>query len=125
MKFTMAGIILFTENYESCVEFYGSILELEMLHKIDRPGERLTTFLLGDTYLMVEPDGVSSNSAKKIEQNPTKLRFNVPDVLETSDLLKRKGIDVQVFEHTWGVTAEFTDPDGNLCALRSDAGFGD
>ncbi len=69
--------------------------------------------------------GVSSNSAKTIEQNPTKLRFNVPDVLQTSGLLKRKGIDVQIFEHTWGVTAEFTDPDSNLCALRSDAGFGD
>ena len=119
----MAGIILFTENYEECVEFYGSELELETLHKINRPGERLTIFLLGDTYLMVESGGVSSVSAKTIEQNPTKLRFNVSDVLETSGLLKGKGIDVHVFEHTWGVTAEFTDPDGNLCALRSDRGF--
>ncbi|ATG37794.1 hypothetical protein PhaeoP23_03717 (plasmid) [Phaeobacter piscinae] len=125
MKFTMAGIILFTENYEECVEFYGSALELKTLHKIDRPGERLTTYLLGDTYLMVESGGVSSNSAKTIEQNPTKFRFNVADVLETSAFLKGKGIDVRVFEHTWGITAEFADPDGNLCALRSDAGFGD
>ncbi|WP_299508585.1 VOC family protein [uncultured Roseobacter sp.] len=125
MKYTMAGIILFTENYEECVEFYGSALGLETLHKIDRPGERLTTFLLGDTYLMVESGGVSSASSKTIEQNPTKLRFNVSDVLETSSVLRGNGIDVHIFEHTWGVTAEFTDPDGNLCALRSDEGFGE
>lgn len=125
MRFTTAGIILFTENYEECVEFYSSALALETLHKIDRPDERLTTFLLGGTYLMVESGGVSSNSAKTIEQNPTKFRFNVPDVLETSSVLKSRGIDVQVVEHTWGLTAEFTDPDGNLLALRSDAGFGE
>lgn len=124
MNFTMAGIILFTENYEECVAFYGSALELETLHVIDRPGERLTTFLLGDNYLMIESGGIASDSAKAIEQNPTKLRFNVPNVRETSAALKSKGVNVQVFEHTWGVTAEFTDPDGNLCALRSDAGFG-
>ncbi len=39
MKFTMAGIILFTQNYEECVEFYNSALDLEILHTIDRPGE--------------------------------------------------------------------------------------
>ncbi|WP_299417027.1 VOC family protein [uncultured Sulfitobacter sp.] len=125
MKFTMAGIILFTENYEECVEFYGTALELKILHKIDRPNERLTAFLLGDTYLMVESGGVSSDTAKTIAQNPAKLRFNVPDVFETCSLLKDKGINVQVLEHSWGTTAEFCDPDGNLCALRSDKGFGD
>ncbi|WP_298838981.1 VOC family protein [uncultured Roseobacter sp.] len=125
MKFTMAGIILFTENYEKCVAFYRWALELEILHVIDRPGERLTTFLLGDIYLMVESGGTASDGAKTIKQNPTKFRFNVPDVRETSAALRNKGINVQVFEHTWGITAEFADPDGNLCALRSDTGFGD
>lgn len=125
MKFTMAGIILFTQNYEECVEFYGSALELKTLHMIDRPGEKLTTFLLGDTYLMVETGGVASDETKTIEQNPTKFRFNVSDVLATSAALKNKAIDVNVIEHTWGTTAEFVDPDGNLCALRSDVGFGE
>ncbi len=81
MKFTMAGIILFTQNYEDCVEFYGSVLGLEILHEIDREGERLTTFSLGGTYLMIETDGVASEgAAKTVAQNPTKFRFNVPDV---------------------------------------------
>ncbi|MEP3638059.1 MAG: VOC family protein [Paracoccaceae bacterium] len=125
MKFTMAGIILFTQNYEECVEFYSSALELEILHTIDRPGEKLTTFLLGDTYLMVETGGVASANKKSIEQNPTKFRFNVPDVLAASVALQNKGVDVKVIKHTWGTTAEFLDPDGNPCALRSDAGFGE
>jgi len=125
MKFTMAGIILFTQNHERCVEFYGSVLDLEILHTIDRPGERLTTFLLGDTYLMVETGGVASLEAKTVEQNPIKFRFNVPDVLATCEVLRSKGVDLNVIDHTWGTTAEFSDPDGNVCALRSDEGFGE
>ena len=125
MQFTKAGIILFTENYERCVEFYGSVLDLDLLHEIDRVRERLTTFSLGDTYLMIETGGVASRSAKGVAQNPIKLRFNVTDVMAASEALKRKGVDVSVAVHTWGTTAEFTDPDGNLCALRSDDGFGE
>ncbi|WP_299747444.1 VOC family protein [uncultured Tateyamaria sp.] len=124
MNFTNAGIILFTENYEQCVEFYGSVLELDLLHEIDRQDERLTTFSFGDAYLMVETGGVASRMAKDVTQSPTKFRFNVPDVAAVSHFLKRKGVDVSVAFHTWGMTAEFTDPDGNLCALRSNDGFG-
>ena len=124
MNFTQAGIILFTENYERCVEFYGSVLELDLMHEIDREGEQLTTFSLGDNYLMVETGGVASELAKNVTQNPTKFRFNVPNVEATSEFLKSKGVNVRVANHTWGTTAEFTDPDGNLCALRSDDGFG-
>lgn len=53
MQVTQAGIILFTENYARCVDFYGAVLGLEQLHQIDRPGETLTTFALGGAYLMV------------------------------------------------------------------------
>ena len=125
MNYSMAGMILFTENYRECVDFYGSILELEVLHQIDRPGETLTTFLLGDTYLMVESGGVASKEPKTLEQSPVKLRFNVQDVRATADLLLKREIDVKVTEQTWGTTAEFVDPDGNRCALRSDKGFGE
>lgn len=125
MKFTRAGIILFTQNYEECVAFYGSVLELEVLHEIDREDERLTTFSLGNAYLMIETGGVASEGAKTVAQNPTKFRFNVSDVSATCELLRRKGVDVSLATYTWGTIAEFTDPDGNLCALRSDDGFGE
>ncbi|GAB5436590.1 VOC family protein [Falsiruegeria mediterranea] len=124
MNFTTAGVILFTQNYEACVDFYGHLLGLEMLHRIDRPGERLTTFKLGDTYLMVETGGVSSDQPKTVAQNPTKLRFNVRDVAATAKELKTRGITAMIHQHSWGTTAEFTDPDGNPCALRSHDGFG-
>lgn len=124
MHFTMAGVILFTKNYEECVDFYGDILELETLHKIDRAGEQLTTFKLGDSYLMVETGGIEHRKPKTVESSPIKFRFNVPDVKSACVALRGKGIAVQVFEHTWGTTAEFHDPDGNCCALRSDEGFG-
>ncbi len=125
MEFSKAGIILLTERYDECVAFYGTTLGLKALHRIDRPGEQLTTFALGDTYLMIETGGVASTTEKPVAQNPTKLRFNVPDVGAACAELRRRGLSVRVLEHSWGTTAEFLDPDGNRCALRSDAGFGE
>ncbi len=124
MTFTQAGIILFTQHYADCIRFYRDGLGLKLLHHIDRSGERLTTFALGDTYLMVEPGGRAHDGPKPIDAAPFKFRFNVPDVQATCDHLHRKGIATTLFTHTWGTTAEFHDPDGNCCALRSDAGFG-
>ena len=125
MQYSMAGIILFTWNYEECVRFYADSLELAVLHRIDRVGERLTTFDLGGSYLMVETGGIAHDTPKSIENSPIKFRFNVSDVKAASDALCKKGIAVEVFDHTWGTTAEFYDPDGNCCALRSDKGFGE
>jgi lactoylglutathione lyase len=125
MKFTKAGIILFTEKYEECVNFYGKVLGLKTLHEIDRPGERLTTFSLGDTYLMVESGGVACASSKTAQTCPTKFRFNVSDVEATCNELRSRNLDTEIVVHSWGMTAEFCDPDGNRCALRTDKGFGD
>jgi len=120
----MAGVILFTERYDACVDFYRRVLELEVLHEIDRVGEQLTTFSLGGSYLMVESGGVGSSTVKTLATSPTKFRFNVADVRAAADVLRARGIEVTVIEHSWGTTAEFADPDGNPCALRSDQGFG-
>ncbi len=125
MQFTKAGIILNTGRYADCVDFYGRVLGLEMLHQIDRPGERLATFDLGGVYLMIEGDGTASDHPKTIEVCPTKIRFNVPDVEAAGAQLKKMGVAIEVVRHSWGITAEFCDPDGNRCALRSDDGFGE
>lgn len=125
MQYTIAGTILFTERYEECVDFYRRVLELEVLHEIDRVGERLTAFSLGDTYLMVETGGVASGGVKAVATCPTKFRFNVADVEATAEVLRGRGIEVNLVQHSWGTTAEFADPDGNPCALRSDQGFGE
>ncbi len=124
MNITQSGIILNTKNYHKCIEFYGNILGLKTLFEIDRPNEQITTFSLGDTYLMVEPGGISHDGVKPKETCPTKFRFNVPDVQSECDVLRAKGVEMKVVHHDWGTTAEFSDPDGNRCALRSDQGFG-
>lgn len=124
MKFTKAGIILNTQKYKECLNFYGNILGLEILHEIDRPNEQLTSFALGEVYLMVEPGGNSHDGVKPTETCPTKFRFNVADIQAECDKLRNKGVHLKLVEHEWGSTAEFSDPDGNRCALRSDKGFG-
>lgn len=125
MQFTKTGIILNTQNYQECVRFYGDVLGLEILYKIDRTDEHLTTFRLGNTYLMVERGGVAHQGSKTTDVCPTKFRFNVADINAACAELQSKGIDVSLKQHSWGDTAEFFDPDGNRCALRTDKGFGE
>ena len=124
MDVSKAGVILNTEKYEDCVSFYGEVLGLPLLYEIDRPGEQLTCFDLGGAYLMVETGGQAHAGVKPIDSCPTKFRFNVADVEAVSAALRRKGVNIEVRKHDWGTTAEFADPDGNRCALRSDEGFG-
>ena len=124
MKFTKAGIILNTQKYQECVDFYGTILGLDIMFKIDRPKEKITTFALGEVYLMIEPGSHAQAEKKSVAICPTKFRFNVNDVLSECRALRRKGVQVEVIDHSWGTTAEFSDPDGNRCALRSQRDFG-
>ncbi|RKF14138.1 glyoxalase [Roseovarius spongiae] len=123
MKFTRTGIILNSENYPECRDFYGSILELPLLETIRHDDEEITVFALGDTYLMVEPGGTASPGTKPPERCPTKFRFNVDDVEAACAQLRAKGVTVRLRRHEWGTTAEFADPDGNRCALRSEHDF--
>lgn len=124
MNYSKAGIILNTQKYRECTNFYKNMLGLKILHEIDRPGEQLTCFELGNCYLMVETGGNSYPGVKPIEQCPTKFRFNVSNIDAACKDLKNKGVNLEVHRHEWGMTAEFADPDGNRCALRSDRGFG-
>ena len=55
MDFTQADVILYTQIYRECFDFYGDALCLDLMSEIDRAGEKLTTFLLSGIYLMIEP----------------------------------------------------------------------
>ena len=124
MQFSEAGIILFTSRYEDCVAFYGEVLGLPLMFRLDRADSKLTCFDLGGAYLMVEPGGPQISESGKAGQPPVKLRFNVEDIETSAMELQGKGVEVTVHHHDWGTTAEFADPDGNRCALRSVQGFG-
>jgi len=123
MEITKAGIILNTENYAACRQLYASVLELPVLDEFGEGEDEITIFSLGDVYLMVEHGGSACLPQKSEIQCSTKFRFNVPDVKAAAEKIARKGVQISVLTHVWGVTAEFFDPDGNRCALRSDAGF--
>ncbi len=123
MRFARLGIILFTRNYEACVDFYTRILGLQVMYAKDVPGSRLTCCDFGGAYLMIEADGPEPTERKTFEQNPTKLRFNVNDIDSSVRELRDNGLEIEVESYPWGSIANFTDPDGNLCSLRDEQTF--
>ena len=124
MRYTRTGLILCTENYKECVEFYSGILDLPILNSLDNEHSKLTCFNMGgNNYLMIETGGTSIPMGKTLDQNPVWLRFNVEDVEEAADELRRKGVDVKIRKEVWGTVADFADPDGNICSLRDEATF--
>jgi lactoylglutathione lyase len=124
MNTDRCGIILNTQNYEACVAFYGETLGLPQAPDITPDDPEITCFDLGGAYLMIETGGCAQSGTKPIEHCPTKFRFNVEDVESTATSLRESGVDVEVLHYSWGTIAEFCDPDGNRCALRSVRGFG-
>lgn len=119
MEFNRTGIILYTINYQRCVNFYQSILGLTIMFETDA----LTCFQFGDSYLMVEID--DENVAESIykERVKTCLRMNVPDVRAFADKIIAKNVAVDYQEHSWGTVAKFFDPDGNMCAFKDTEKF--
>lgn len=124
MQISYCGFILNTENYPACVAFYRDVLGLVVLFDKDTAEEQLTCFDLGGAYLMVEPGGRASALRKEVAICPVKLRLNTPDIDAAIAHLRARGVAVEARDHPWGRTAEFADPDGNRCALRSETGFG-
>ena len=109
------GVILFTERFDECVTFYRDKLGLPFWFG----KEGLCCLRFGTTYLMIESDGTGKNARKGRHENPTILRFYVPDVAATAKLLEAEGIPVEVKVHSWGTTGAFLDPDGNVCGLKN------
>lgn len=113
---TRFGIILKTEKFDECTEFYRDVLSLKLWYQ--KPD--LFCFHFGaDSYLMVERGGVTSGLRKGAETNPVVLRFDVPDVDLAADRIAELGIDVEVLRFEWGTIAIFSDPDGNPCEFKN------
>jgi lactoylglutathione lyase len=115
MNFTQHGVILFTEEYEACVAFYGQTLGLPQVSQ----KEGFTHFAFGDGYLLVESGGIAHGREKTREENPTILRFNVESMDEAAQELRDKGVPVEVVSFDWGIVGVFSDPDGHRCELHA------
>ena len=115
------GLILFTEHYEACVEFYQNTLGLGVWYA--KP--ELTCFRFGQGYLMIEHGGVASAGEKSRAQSPLVLRLNVADIEAACAMLRERGVlDARVNVFPWGRIVHFLDPDGNsvqLCEWPLDA----
>ncbi len=123
MKLSRTGVILNTENYEKCVEFYKNIFGLSIICQ-EREGEfKLTCFDFNGSYLMVETGGVANAQGKSIEESSVKLRFNVPNIEDALQILKSKGIEAEIIKHKWGSTININDPDGNRVGIRDEPTF--
>ncbi len=121
MKYERTGIILCTEKYDECVEFYSRVLDLPILEVLDDANSKLTVLGFGEnTYLMIETGGNAIPSGKSLDQNPVWLRFNVKSVEDAASELLDKGITVKTRREAWGTVGDFTDPDGNICSLREE-----
>lgn len=108
-------MILFTERFDACVEFYRDKLGMPVWFT----KEGLCCLHFGSAYLMIEKEGAWRDRRKTRDENPTILRFNVPDVVAAARLLEAQGISVDVKQHDWGITGAFLDPDGNVCGLKN------
>ncbi len=109
------GIILGTERYEECLEFYRDKLGLPVWFEKDG----LCCLRFGAGYLMIETGGLARNQRKANSENPTMLRFNVRDVESVAKLLRGCGVDLELKTFAWGVVGTFIDPDGNACELKN------
>lgn len=119
MEFDRTGIILYTIEYQKCIEFYEKIIGLTQMFRT----ENLTCFEFGNSYLMVEFDTEYDETQMESERVKTCLRMNVKNVKKLADKLTENGVNVDYQEHSWGTVAKFFDPDGNLCALKDSEKF--
>jgi len=108
-------IILGTERYDECLEFYRDILELPVWFEKDG----LCCLRFGASYLMIESGGFARNHRKSNTENPTMLRFNVRDVEAVANSLRNRGIEIELRTFDWGIVGTFIDPDGNACELKN------
>jgi lactoylglutathione lyase len=124
MEYVRTGMILLTENYEACVRFYRDVLDLPIMFSLDRSDSRLTCFRFGGSYLMVEPGGKASPAMKTVSESPARIRLNVANIDMAIRELQAKSVNLDRRDFSWGSIADFVDPDGNRCSLRSESGFG-
>lgn len=116
MKIAKTGFILYTINYEECVNFYQNILGLKVLYK----KEMLTCFDFHGSYLMVEIDDETDITESAIpNRDKTCIRINVEDVKVACKALDANSIQYSYGVYDWGTIAKFRDPDGNLVGFRS------
>jgi lactoylglutathione lyase len=110
MKTDETGVLLWSKNYDACVEFYEKVLEL----KVHLKKPYLTHFDFGESYLIVEKEDPQWGAIQRGGKQPFILRINVSDVQHAIWDLRAKEVEVEFNSYDWGETGQFHDPDGNI-----------
>lgn len=123
MQIERTGIILNTENYRRCVEFYETLFNLEILYAEDGDDFKLTCFDFLGSYLMIETGGTAKETGRSVSESPAKIRINVSDIQEALEKVLEYGIDAKILQSSWGATINIIDPDGNRVGIRDEKTF--
>lgn len=123
MEIARTGVILNVEKFDECVSFYRSLFGLEVMFEEQYGDFRLTCLEFGNSYLMIESDGIARPEGKTITENATKLRINVADIEDALEKIRAFGIDAEITKNDWGSTINIYDPDGNRVGVRDEATF--
>jgi len=123
MEIQRHGIILNVEHFDECVAFYRGLFGLPLLFSKVEGDFKLTCLEYGESYLMIETEGVANTSGKSIAENATKLRFNVGDIEQALQTVREYGIDAHIESNPWGAVINIIDPDGNRIGIRDEIGF--
>ncbi|MBL4907778.1 MAG: hypothetical protein JKX94_10035 [Sneathiella sp.] len=123
MNISRTGIILNTEKYVECVQFYKDLFGFDTLYEEKESDFRLTRLDFCGTYLMIETGGTAKSRGRSIVDSPVKLRINVSDIEQALKTIENYGIKAVIVKSDWGSTINIFDPDGNRVGIRDDATF--
>ncbi len=123
MEIVRTGIILNTENYKDCLNFYRDLFGFDILYQENDGDFQLTCFDFLGSYLMIETGGTARTEGRLISDSPTKIRINVTDIESALDKIKSYGIDAKIRKSNWGSTINIHDPDGNRVGIRDETTF--
>jgi len=123
MEIQRHGIILNVEHFDECVAFYRDLFGLAVLFSKIEGDFKLTCLEYGETYLMIETEGIANAPGKSIAENATKLRFNVGDIEQALQTVREYGIEAKMVKNVWGTVINIVDPDGNRVGIRDELGF--
>jgi lactoylglutathione lyase len=123
MNLERTGIILKTENFDACVNFYRGNFSLPLMFEKHEADFRLACLEFGGAYLMIETGGPRAELSRSLEQNPVIIRFNAGALPDAEARLEKLGTEYSKELFDWGTVLILIDPDGNRVEVRDEQSF--
>ena len=118
MEYTKTGIVVITEKYNACVDFYKNVIQLKATGEEIKGAFKMTRFEVGTSYILVETGGKAIPAGKKVSENPCVLRFDVENIGQVLKHLLSFGLEANFYDWDWGKIITVCDPDGNRIEFK-------